>query len=204
MNNILTEATYALTDKKRLTKNDLLYTVLGWRMVKLFEDRNKIENLAPGFSIMSNHKGAGPREGLIDTLVGHHLCGTHEIGEVVGISTKDHTLLHNEIRKLFVAKVSNRKEIDTIFNKFLQTYAKPLNTYADFGGRLESYETALKEIALAVHDLISNQDFINELYSEALNNCRSKLTSLANSKAEAYEISASISEAFKEYETLWN
>ena len=203
MQNILTEATYALTDKKRLTKNDLLYTVLGWRMVKLFEKRDEIKNLAPGFSIMSNHKGTGPREGLIDTLVGHHICGTHEIDEVAGLSVKDHTLLHNEIRKLFVATVSNRAEIDTIFNKFLQTYAKPLNTYADFGGRLESYETALKEIALAVHDLISNQDFINELYKKALNNCRSKLSSLTNNKTEELDIKSSILESFKEYESLW-
>lgn len=201
MNNILIEATYALTDRKRLTKNDLLCTVLGWRMVKLFEDSNKIKNLAPGFSIMSNYRGAGPKEGLVDRLlVGHHVQATHEIDEVIGLSSRDHATLHNEIRKIFVAKVSNRSEIDDIFSKFLQTYSKPLKTYTDFGGRLESYETALKEIALAVHDLISNKEFINELYNEALNNCRSKLTSL-NSKSEKTN---DISETFKEYENLWD
>ena len=91
MNDILIEATYALTDKKQLTKNDLLYTVLGWRMVELFKDKARIKNLKPGFSIMSNHRGTGKKEGLIDTLVSHHICGTHEIDEVVGLSTRDHT-----------------------------------------------------------------------------------------------------------------
>ena len=85
--------------------------------------------------------------------------------------TRDHTLLHNEIRKLFINKINDRNvEIDNIFNKFLQTYNKPLVTYTDFGDRLESYETALKEIAFVIHDLISDQTFIDILYKEALDN----------------------------------
>lgn len=203
MATFLIEATYALTDKKKLSKNDLLYTVLGWRMVKLFEKRDEISKLPPGFSIMSNHRGGGTKEDLIDTLVKHHICGTHEIDEVISLSTKEHTRLHNEIRKLFVAKVRDRKEIDTIFNKFRQTYTKTLDTYAAFGGRLESYETALKEIAVVVHDLISSQEFINELYKEALNNCKHKFNTTADNQNET-TLSNDILEDFKVYETLWN
>ena len=89
--------------------------------------------------------------------------------ETVELTTKEHTSLHNEIRKLFIAKVQDNPEIDKIFNNFLQTYQKPLKTYEDFGGRLESYETALKEIALAVHALICDQKIITELYEKAFN-----------------------------------
>lgn len=171
MDSGLFEATYALTDKKQLTKNDLLYTALSWKLVELFKDKAKINTLPPGFSIRSNHRGSGTKDGLIDTLVKHHICGTHDIADVIELSTREHTLLHNEIRKLFVNKINDRNvEIDNIFNKFLQTYNKPLVTYTDFGYRLESYETALKEIALVIHDLISDQAFIDILYKEALDN----------------------------------
>lgn len=184
MDCVLTEATYALTDRKQLTKNDLLYTVLGWRMVELFKKAEDIKSLHPGFSIMSNHRGEGKKAGLIDTLVSHHICGTHEIDEVAGLSPRDHAILHNEIRKLFVAKVQDKPEINNIFNDFVQTYSKPLTTYADFGGRLESYENALKEIALVVHNLICDQKFINALYKEAFDNVSNKLTSIPTAKSD--------------------
>lgn len=202
MNDILLEATYALTDKKQLTKNDLLCVVLGWRMVELFKNKDGIKSLPPGFSIMSNRRGAGEKDGLISTLLNdthadkikHHIHGTHKKDETVELTTKEHTSLHNEIRKLFIAKVQGNPEIDKIFNNFLQTYQKPLKTYEDFGGRLESYEIALKKIALVVHALICDQKVITELYEKAFNQLISagKITSIKSIDSNKFEEDHSI------------
>ena len=197
MNDILLEATYALTDKKQLTKNDLLCVVLGWRMVELFKNKDGIKSLPPGFSIMSNRRGTEEKDGLISTLLNdthadkikHHIHGTHKKDETVELTTKEHTSLHNEIRKLFIAKVQDNPEIDKIFNNFLLTYQKPLKTYEDFGGRLESYEIALKEIALVVHALICDQKVITELYEKAFNQLIStgKITSIKSIDSNKFE-----------------
>lgn len=222
----LTEATYALSDKRKLTKGNLLSTVLGWQLVETFRELNqankldiqklgekdlegKLVGIKPGFSIMSNEGGG--KDFLnseltgeqIDDKIAHHKHGTHENPEVEKLTVREHTLLHNEIRKLFEAKVETYDAIDKIYSEFRLNYDNnKLDSYAAFGDRLKAYETALIKIAIVLYHLIGDKNFITQLYQEALDKLKAegKLPSLSN-KTSAEQ--SSTVEEFRIYENLW-
>lgn len=170
----ITERTYALSDQRKISRKDLLYSVLSWRMVDLFRDKSSIDKLPPGFSIVSNVRGTSKNGDLLDDILNkHHREGSHYINNISYLTSQQHTKLHNILRNLFIQDLDSnsliKSKIDSIYSEFVKTYEIKLTSYDYFGDRLKAYETALKDIALCIHDILSDRDYISTLYIRAEN-----------------------------------
>lgn len=237
----LYEANYALSERLP-TKDNLVSTVLGWRLADMFiANKNTIIDLAKesidtiatkleagingltmGFSIQSNVRGKGnaisklvddtSKEVTENDVVYHHVHGTHEIDEVVPLSTQQHTELHNHIRKKYKAAIlgltltdeqkrNNIKTIDEIYLEFTKACEGTPKTYADYGARIKAYEATLIRIAALMIQLLEPA-MKSSIYLAALKELfpNKKIDSLKNLKNKNQ--SAAVEE-FKIYETLW-
>lgn len=198
------------------------------QVASFLEAANNSTSIKCGFSIKSNVNGLladfddiddniiqVEKDLKIKDIVFHHVYGTHTIDEIIPLSTKQHTKLHSEIKKIYFEKILKNNAINKVYDEFVTAHEKTANGgYSAFGDRVKAYEVTLVRIAVIILDLI-DKDVRATIYKKALENLQanniipkdieiltaSKLSTYTKKKHMSDE--SSIAESFHLYENLW-
>ena len=194
------------------------------------EDRNNSTQIKCGFSIKSNVSGLladfddiddniiqTDKDSKIGDIIFHHVYGTHAIDEIIPLSAKQHTKLHNEIKKIYFEEILKHKAINEIYDEFIKAHEKTSGGgYNAFGDRVKAYEVTLVRIAIGALSIL-DENTRADIYKKALNILQANNTIPRDIKAlKASELNnyvkdkqnqskkTSVAEDFREYEIMWN
>lgn len=199
------------------------------QIASFLEAANNSTSIKCGFSIKSNVSGLlADFDGIDDKIIQaekdlkvkdvvfHHVYGTHTIDEIIPLSTKQHTKLHSEIKKIYFETILKNTAINEVYSEFVAAHKKTANGgYNAFGDRVKAYEVTLVRIAIVILDLI-DKDARAAIYKKALENLQANNTIskdieiLTASKLSTYtkkknaSDKSSIVESFYLYESLWD
>ena len=199
-------------------------------IASFLEDPNNKTQIKCGFSIKSNVSGLladfediddsviqANKDSKIGDIIFHHIYGTHVVDEIIPLSTKQHTKLHSEIKKVYFEEILKNNTIKAIYDEFVTTHEKTAGGgYDAFGDRVKAYEVTLIRIALGALSLL-NENTRADIYKKALSNLQnnnvipkdikvlkaSELAGYAKARQQQNK-ETSVAEEFRAYEIMWN
>ena len=198
-------------------------------IAEFLENLNNGTTIKCGFSIKSNVSGTLSNANDIDdkilkavkdTKIGdtvfHHIFGTHDIDKIIPLTTRQHTKLHNEIKKVYFEEMLKNDRIRVIYDEFVKAHEKTANGgYNVFGDRVKAYEVTIVRIAIVILVLLSKNTRA-QIYKQALENLQAKdeipridpiktadIPKYIEAQKQKSESKASVADDFKLYENLW-
>lgn len=198
-------------------------------IAEFLENPNNGTAIKCGFSIKSNVSGTLTTandvddkilKAVKDTKIGdtvfHHIFGTHDIDKIIPLTTRQHTKLHNEIKRVYFDEILKNERIQIIYDEFVKAHEKTTNGgYGVFGDRVKAYEVTIVRIAIVILVLLSKNTRA-QIYKQALENLQAKdeipridpintadIPKYIEAQKQKSESKASVVADFKLYESLW-